>query len=85
MCPSHIGTRRFKNSWGVDVGFCTGRRNDGVIMAKFTVTVDVIYRKEIKVFADDESEAEEKATDVCKKWNGVHDAEAVETKEGWND
>ena len=44
--------------------------------------VNAIYQKEITVYASDESEAEEKATDIVLGWNGVHDAEAVSTEEG---
>lgn len=50
-------------------------------MPKFKVTVAVSYKKEISIYANSESEAEEKACDICKKWNNVHDAEALETEE----
>jgi nickel-dependent lactate racemase len=50
-------------------------------MAKFKVTVNVTYQKEITVFANDEAEAKEKATDIVKEWSNVHDVEAVDAEE----
>ena len=50
-------------------------------MAKFKVTVNVIYQKELTVYAGDEDEAKEKACEIVNKWNNVHDSEAVEAEE----
>lgn len=43
---------------------------------KFTVTMDCTLRKKITVWANNEQEAERKASDVVMKWANVVDAEA---------
>lgn len=49
-------------------------------MAKFKVTVDITYRKEITIYADDHEEAGEVAVDRCKGWDNVHDVELVDSE-----
>lgn len=46
---------------------------------KYVVTVEFTSRrqKEITVYANDESEAEDKACDIVLKWDGVDDAEVI--------
>lgn len=50
-------------------------------MSRFVVKVNVIYQKDITVYADDEAEAEEKACDIVRGWQNVHDVEPQETTE----
>lgn len=50
-------------------------------MPKYTVTVDVVYRKEITLHARDGDEAEERAVELASSWNNVHHADAVEHEE----
>ena len=49
-------------------------------MAKFIVEVEYKMRRKINVYAADEAEAEEKACDVVRKWDGIVDAEAIDTE-----
>lgn len=50
---------------------------------KYVVTVEFTSRrsKEITVYANDETEAEDKAVDIVLKWDGVDDAEATDVEE----
>ena len=50
-------------------------------MAKFAVKVALTYHKDLTVFASSEGEAEEKATDICSKWQNVEDVEVLEINE----
>lgn len=50
-------------------------------MARFKVTVEVSYLNVLTVYADDESEAKEKAQDIAGAWKNVHDATATEANE----
>lgn len=48
---------------------------------QYEVTVAMTKHVEIKVWAEDEGDAEEKACDIVLKWEGVVDAEAVDVEE----
>lgn len=50
---------------------------------KYEVTLNVtrVLQKPITVYADDEAEAMEKATDIVLGWDGIVDAEATEAEE----
>lgn len=50
-------------------------------MPQYIVKVRYSFDTNVKVIAEDEAEAAEKATDVVLKWKNVKDAEALETKE----
>ena len=49
-------------------------------MAKYKVTVNVTYQKQLTIFARDEDEAKEKAVDIVNGWQNVHDADATEAE-----
>jgi hypothetical protein len=48
---------------------------------RYTVKVALTYHKEIYVYATDEAEAEQKATDICSAWNNVEDVEVLDVEE----
>lgn len=52
-------------------------------MPKFEVAMNVTrpLQKKITVYADDEAEAMEKATDIVLDWDGIVDADAVGAEE----
>jgi hypothetical protein len=50
-------------------------------MAKYTVTVALTYHKDLEIYAKDEAEAEEKAEDICGKWDNVEDVEVINIDE----
>ena len=50
-------------------------------MPRYTVTVRYEQEREIRVWAEDESEAEEKACEIVENWNGVISAEAHDVEE----
>ena len=50
-------------------------------MPKFIVTVRYEQEKELTVWADDENEAEDKASEIVMGWSGVIDAEATNVEE----
>jgi len=50
-------------------------------MPKYSVEVEYKMKRAISVFADDESEAEDKAVQVVLKWKDVVDAEAIDVTE----
>ena len=50
-------------------------------MPKFNVKMAVTNHKTITVYARDEQEAEEKATDLVNGWANVEDCEALEVEE----
>lgn len=51
------------------------------IMPKFLVTLTISYAKELPVYAKDEWEAEEKATDIVQGWDNVDDCEVIDVIE----
>lgn len=50
-------------------------------MPKFNVKMAITNHKIISVYARDEAEAEEKATDLVNGWQNVEDCEALEVEE----
>ena len=50
---------------------------------KYVVTVEIINKRtrEINVYANDETEAEEKAIDIVLGWDGVDDVDAIAVEE----
>lgn len=50
-------------------------------MPRFTVTVRYEQEREIRTYARDEQEAEEKAVAIVEGWNGVLSAEATDCVE----
>lgn len=51
------------------------------MMMKYIVTVSYTFQKELAVYAKDDAEAEDKATDIVLKWNGVVTAEAIDCRD----
>lgn len=49
-------------------------------MPRYNVMVSYTMKRNISVYADDESEAEEKACDVVNEWKDVIESEALEVK-----
>ncbi|SEN87862.1 hypothetical protein SAMN04489859_102054 [Paracoccus alcaliphilus] len=50
-------------------------------MPRFNVTVRYEQTKEIKVYARNETEAEERAVEIVESWNNVLSAEADDVNE----
>jgi hypothetical protein len=48
---------------------------------QYEVTVHVVRENVIKVWAEDEDEAEDKALDIVTRWDGVIDATAESVEE----
>lgn len=50
-------------------------------MPKYNVKMAITNHKVISVYAKDEQEAEEKATELVSNWNNVEDCEALEIEQ----